>query len=186
MARAPPRPRRWSASRPPGEEPSSSTRAPGLQFKLLRLLEQAGHEHQDRPTGADQALNEGQGAPVATVHLVCATRRNLRALVEAGQFREDLYSRIGACRVTVPPLRNRREVTGILPDGAVIPPPEGGRGLTETIAGVERSLIDAALRRAAGNQAKAAQFLGIPRTTLRDKMAKHGMVGGGAAKGQPA
>jgi DNA-binding NtrC family response regulator len=50
-------------------------------------------------------------------------------------------------------------------------------GLTEAIAGVERSLIDAALRRAAGNQAKAAQFLGIPRTTLRDKMTKYGMVG---------
>jgi len=50
-------------------------------------------------------------------------------------------------------------------------------GLTETIAGVEQSLIDAALRKAAGNQAKAAQFLGIPRTTLRDKMAKYGMVG---------
>ncbi len=50
-------------------------------------------------------------------------------------------------------------------------------GLTETIAGVERSLIAAALRRAAGNQAKAAQFLRIPRTTLRDKMTKYGMVG---------
>lgn len=49
--------------------------------------------------------------------------------------------------------------------------------LTEAVAGVERSLIDAALRRAAGNQAKAAQFLGIPRTTLRDKMAKYGFVG---------
>ncbi len=51
-------------------------------------------------------------------------------------------------------------------------------GLTETIAGVERTLIDAALKRAAGNQAKAAQYLRIPRTTLRDKMAKYGMVGG--------
>ena len=57
-------------------------------------------------------------------------------------------------------------------------------GLTETVAGVERSLIDAALKRAAGNQAKAAQFLRIPRTTLRDKMAKYGMVGE-AAKRQP-
>lgn len=52
-------------------------------------------------------------------------------------------------------------------------------GLTETVAGVERTMIDAALRRAAGNQAKAAQFLGIPRTTLRDKMTKYGMVGPG-------
>jgi DNA-binding NtrC family response regulator len=57
-------------------------------------------------------------------------------------------------------------------------------GLTETVAGIERSLIDAALKRAAGNQAKAAQFLRIPRTTLRDKMAKYGMVGE-AAKRQP-
>ncbi|UCD28487.1 MAG: sigma-54-dependent Fis family transcriptional regulator [Planctomycetota bacterium] len=48
-------------------------------------------------------------------------------------------------------------------------------GLTETVAGVERTLINAALRRAAGNQARAAQFLNIPRTTLRDKMAKYGL-----------
>lgn len=58
-------------------------------------------------------------------------------------------------------------------------PPEAPGGinfkLPEALAGVERSLIDAALRRAAGNQAKAAQFLGIPRTTLRDKLAKYGL-----------
>ena len=45
------------------------------------------------------------------------------------------------------------------------------------MAGLERSFIQTALRRAAGNQAKAAQILRIPRTTLRDKMAKYGMVG---------
>jgi DNA-binding NtrC family response regulator len=64
--------------------------------------------------------------------------------------------------------------------GGVSAPPTSAQmmaGLTETIAGVERRLIDAALKRAAGNQAKAAQFLRIPRTTLRDKMAKYGMVG---------
>ncbi|GMU21785.1 MAG: hypothetical protein AMXMBFR13_18740 [Phycisphaerae bacterium] len=61
-------------------------------------------------------------------------------------------------------------------NGSEEPLQEGVFRLTETIAGVERSLIDAALRRAAGNQAKAAQFLGIPRTTLRDKMAKYGFV----------
>jgi len=54
--------------------------------------------------------------------------------------------------------------------------------LTETIADIERTLIDSALQRAAGNQARAAQILGIPRTTLRDKMAKYGMVG--AAQGK--
>jgi two-component system C4-dicarboxylate transport response regulator DctD len=63
--------------------------------------------------------------------------------------------------------------------------PEGLPGLTETIAGIEKSLIDAALRKAAGNQARAAQFLGIPRTTLRDKMAKYGM-GGQTTREQPS
>lgn len=52
----------------------------------------------------------------------------------------------------------------------------GSLRLTEAVAGVERSLIDAALRRAAGNQAKAAHYLGIPRTTLRDKMTKYGLA----------
>lgn len=75
----------------------------------------------------------------------------------------------------------------IRPDPFVMPAstaPAGrtAPGLNETIAGVEKTLIDAALRRAAGNQAKAAQFLRIPRTTLRDKMAKYGMVGGEAKR----
>ncbi len=68
------------------------------------------------------------------------------------------------------------------------PPPQlfetlsRGGGLTEMVAGVERNLIHSALRRASGNQAKAAKFLGIPRTTLRDKMAKHGLVGNGVQR----
>lgn len=49
----------------------------------------------------------------------------------------------------------------------------GGHGLTETVADIERRLILLALRQCNGNQARAAQRLGIPRTTLRDKMAKY-------------
>lgn len=60
------------------------------------------------------------------------------------------------------------------------PNADGTNGLTAVMADMERSLIEAALRRASGNQAKAAQFLRIPRTTLRDKMAKYGMVGDAA------
>jgi len=55
--------------------------------------------------------------------------------------------------------------------------PEVGQGLTETVADVERRLIEAALRHCNGNQARAAQVLRIPRTTLRDKMTKYGLVG---------
>ena len=49
---------------------------------------------------------------------------------------------------------------------------------------MERSLIEAALHRAAGNQAKAAHYLGIPRTTLRDKLAKYGLPAEPATDGR--
>jgi len=39
--------------------------------------------------------------------LVCATHRNLRALVQEGKFREDLYYRINVVHVKLPPLRER-------------------------------------------------------------------------------
>jgi DNA-binding NtrC family response regulator len=49
----------------------------------------------------------------------------------------------------------------------------GKAGLSETVADIERRMILMALRQCDGNQARAAQRLGIPRTTLRDKMAKY-------------
>ncbi len=51
-------------------------------------------------------------------------------------------------------------------------------GLTETVADIERRMILLALRQCDQNQARAAQRLGIPRTTLRDKMAKYNIPGG--------
>ena len=45
--------------------------------------------------------------------------------------------------------------------------------LTDAVADVESKLIASAIRQADGNQAQAAQILGIPRTTLRDKIAKY-------------
>lgn len=67
-----------------------------------------------------------------------------------------------------------------LGDEGAPPPPmtlelsdAGPRGLTDTMSDIERRLILMALRNCEGNQARAAQRLGIPRTTLRDKMAKY-------------
>lgn len=54
---------------------------------------------------------------------------------------------------------------------------DSGSGLSETMADIERRLILLALRQCEGNQAKAAHKLGIPRTTLRDKMAKYSLTG---------
>ena len=75
----------------------------------------------------------------------------------------------------------------ILPLGAITPEAssmsalelgENGRlSLTETVSDIERRMILLALRQSGNNQARAAHRLGIPRTTLRDKMAKYGIAG---------
>ena len=53
-----------------------------------------------------------------------------------------------------------------------------GMGLSGTIADIERRMILMALRQSDNNQVRAAHRLGIPRTTLRDKMAKYKIPGG--------
>jgi DNA-binding NtrC family response regulator len=70
---------------------------PSLQAKLLRVME----ERRVRPVGSDT------DSPV-DVRLVAATNKDLPARVSTGRFRGDLFSRIAAAVVTVPPLRERR------------------------------------------------------------------------------
>jgi transcriptional regulator with PAS, ATPase and Fis domain len=67
-----------------------------LQPKLLRVLE----KREVRRLGGTKTL------PV-DVRVIAATNRNLAAEVQRGAFREDLYFRIAATHVRVPPLRDR-------------------------------------------------------------------------------
>ncbi|WP_102223190.1 sigma-54-dependent transcriptional regulator [Acidimangrovimonas sediminis] len=57
--------------------------------------------------------------------------------------------------------------------GVEEPPPEGGEGLAEQMARVERTLLEQALRRHGGNATVTAQALKLPRKTFYDKLARH-------------
>ncbi|MCQ9377298.1 sigma-54-dependent Fis family transcriptional regulator [Methyloversatilis sp. XJ19-49] len=69
-----------------------------MQVKLLRLLETGTY----RRVGSTELMR-------ADVRLVSATHRPLKQMIAEGRFRQDLYYRLNAFPIVVPPLRERRE-----------------------------------------------------------------------------
>lgn len=72
--------------------------SPDMQARLLTFLQ----ERTIRPLGQNKDVK-------ISCRVVAATNENLRAKVEAGEFRQDLYYRLKVVELRIPPLRGRRE-----------------------------------------------------------------------------
>lgn len=77
----------------------------GTQVKLLRVLEQKEYE----PLGSNKTER-------VDVRIIAATNRDLMEMMHRREFREDLFFRINVIRLTIPPLRERREDIPLLLD----------------------------------------------------------------------
>ena len=70
-----------------------------LQAKLLSLIE----DRAVLPVGAERRVD-------VDVRIIAATHRDLRAMVDEGEFREDLFYRLAVVEIRVAPLRDRRDM----------------------------------------------------------------------------
>src|SRR5438552_6890447 len=81
--------------------------SPSTQVKLMRVMSE---ERTFERVGGNQTLR-------ADVRLIAATNKNLETLVREGKFRDDLFFRLNVVRITMPPLRDRKEDIPILVRG---------------------------------------------------------------------
>jgi transcriptional regulator with PAS, ATPase and Fis domain len=77
----------------------------GTQVKLLRVLEQKEFE----PLGSTKTER-------VDVRIIAATNRDLMEMMHRREFREDLFFRLNVIRLSIPPLRERREDIPLLLD----------------------------------------------------------------------
>ena len=195
-----------------------------LQVKLLRALE----EREIERVGGSKAVK-------IDIRLIASTKKDLKKMVDNGEFREDLFYRLNVFPIQLPPLRERPEdiiklvkhfvsvysdnsdkqidsevfeilkkypfhgnvrelrnlserLTLLSTDNKIeksIIPYEikfpgfkptcftfDEKSLVEILEEVEKNAITAALDKALGNKAKAAEILGIPASTLKSKISK--------------
>jgi transcriptional regulator with PAS, ATPase and Fis domain len=213
--------------------------SPAIQAKLLRTLQ----EREVVRIGSTRPRN-------LDFRVIAATNRDLRSMVDEGQFRADLYYRLAKVVIRIPPLRERKEDIPVYVDhflkkisesfrltgktisegamdlllrypwpgnvrelinvleNAVINAWEGSQiqeehlpdyvlsflrkdekdlhspccilerpyKIKDKLAQIERELIAGALKKFGGNRKKAADFLGVPRSTFYTKLKSYGII----------
>lgn len=75
-----------------------SETSPAMQSKMLRVLQ----NHEIKRVGSNQIIT-------ISTRVVTSSNKDLRKMVEKGEFRADLYYRLNGIAIVVPPLRERRE-----------------------------------------------------------------------------
>ena len=102
------------------------------QVKLLRVLQDREFER----LGGTKTIK-------VDVRVVAATNQDLRAALEEGTFREDLYYRLNVVPISIPPLRDRREDVPYLVDHFVARfGRESGKPLKGITPGAQKKLMD--------------------------------------------
>jgi len=74
-----------------------------IQIKLLRVLQ----EHEFERVGGEETIE-------TDVRIIAATNKDLKAEIEKGNFREDLFFRLNVVNISVPPLRDRKDDIPVL------------------------------------------------------------------------
>jgi transcriptional regulator of acetoin/glycerol metabolism len=74
-----------------------------LQARLLRVLS----EREVLPVGATRPVT-------VNIRVIAATHAQLEGLVRTGRFRDDLYYRINGAHISLPPLRERRDLAALI------------------------------------------------------------------------
>jgi two-component system response regulator AtoC len=150
--------------------------APGLQAKLLRVLEDGGY----RRVGSTEDRR-------ADVRVVAATNRSLEEEQKAGRFREDLFYRLNVITVALPPLKERKEDIPELVEHFLATRPVGARRFrvtAEAQVALERYDWPGNVRELA-NVLERAQILAEGDSITPDDLPE-AVTAAGAARGAPA
>ncbi len=132
-----------------------------LQPRLLRALE-------SRTT---KRVGSNDYAPF-DVRVVCATHRDLKALIAAGKFRDDLYHRLAVVKIGLPPLRERREDIPLLVERLLVAQGHPGTLGPQTMAALAgydwpgnvrelRNVVERVISLGGGAQEVPVELLGL-------------------------